>query len=130
MNKDDLFPSKYLKHSDLRGRDVSVTIDRVEKVSMPDGKKKGAIFFRNTEKGLILNATNYTTIAQNVGTEDTDDWSGQKIVLYPSETEFGGRTVDCIRVRRNASQKAKEAWQPPPDTEPVDDDLGEDAAPF
>ena len=130
MKANDVFSSKYLRSEDLRGRDVTLTIDRVELAIMPNGgQKKPAVFFRGKEKGLILNKTNFNTIAQVTGIDDTDDWEGAQITIYPTETEFQGQMVDCIRVRRKKAPAAQE-WQEPPrppvrETEPVDD-VGED----
>jgi len=30
---------------------------------------------------------------------DTEDWVGQRITIFATTTEFGGKTMDCIRVR-------------------------------
>ena len=31
--------------------------------------------------------------------DDTEDWTGKKIELYPAMTEMAGKRVACIRVR-------------------------------
>jgi hypothetical protein len=31
--------------------------------------------------------------------KDTDNWAGKWITIFPTTTEFGGETVDCIRVK-------------------------------
>lgn len=111
MKSTDVFSSKYLSAADLRGRDVAVTIDRVEVDKMPSGEKKPALYFRGKDKALLLNKTNFNTIADVVGADDTDDWEGKQITLYPTETDFQGKMVDCIRVRR---KKAAQDWQEPP----------------
>lgn len=134
MKANDVFKSKYLSYQDLRGRDVSLTIDHVEMAQMPNGgDKKPAVYFRGKEKALLLNKTNFNTIVEATGKEDTDDWGGEKITIGPAETEFQGRIVDCIRVRR--SKSTSRDWQEPSrpsvrETEPVDEDLGEDSVPF
>lgn len=111
MKASEVFTSKYLRSDDLRGRDITVTIDKVALVAMPDGKQKPAVFFQGKEKALILNKTNFNTIASVTGIEDTDDWGGAQITIYPSETEFQGQMVDCIRVRR---KKPENEWEAPP----------------
>src|SRR4051812_16579634 len=116
MKANDVFTSKYLNASDLRGRDITVTIDRVEIEKMPNGEKKPALFFRGKDKGLLLNKTNFNTIAGVLGAEDTDDWEGQQITVYPTETDFQGKMVDCIRVRRT---KKVDDWQAPPPVQTV-----------
>lgn len=70
MKASDVFQSKYLRCEDLKGRDVSLTIDRVEMAQMPNGgQRKPALFFRGKEKGLILNKTNFNTIASVLAIE-------------------------------------------------------------
>ena len=57
-----------------------------------------------------------------------EDWIGKKIELYPSTTQMGGKTVECIRVRSPAQ---RELPAPPPKSksEPDDDEL-DDEIPF
>ncbi len=33
------------------------------------------------------------------GTPDTEKWSNIRVTLFPTTTNFGGKTVDCIRIR-------------------------------
>lgn len=47
---------------------------------------------------LLLNKTNAKAIAQLYGKRPAD-WVGKWIQLYPTTTEVGGETRDCIRVR-------------------------------
>lgn len=47
---------------------------------------------------LLLNKTNAKAIAQLYGKRPAD-WLGKWIQLYPTTTEVGGETRDCIRVR-------------------------------
>src|SRR6266496_3969224 len=99
MKADDIFQSRYLKASDLQGRDVTVIIDRVDLVRMPQGgQTKPALYFRGKEKALILNKTNFNTIVSVTGIDDTENWPGRQITIYPTETEFQGNITDCIRV--------------------------------
>jgi hypothetical protein len=100
---DSFFPSRFLKASDLQGRRVKVTISHVtvEQIGR-EGDRKPVVYFRNAEKGLALNKINAETIARIAGSLDTDDWSGKQIVLVPSETEFQGKRVDCIRIQAPA----------------------------
>lgn len=126
MRRDQLFPSKYLKAPDLRGRDVTVTIESVEQAKI-QGDAINVVHFENKDKGLIMNVTIYNQISKAAGSEDTDEWAGTKITLYPTTTEYKGEEVDCVRVR--ASQAARQAQRPiEPSTR--DDAPDEDVIPF
>jgi len=130
MNLTDAFPSKYLKTEDLKGQDATVVIEAIEQVTLPNGQgRKLMATFRGKSKAWIVNKTNANTIAKLLGSTDTDDWAGQEITIYPTETEFQGEMVDCIRVRRRKAPAASE-WQKPAsppirETESVED-LGEE----
>jgi hypothetical protein len=98
----------FLYHYDLDGRDVVVTIRDVKggEIATTKGKEKKAImFFEGTDKGLALNTTNINTNGALLGSFKRSDWIGKKITLYATQTDFAGKTVDCVRVR-NVAPKA------------------------
>jgi hypothetical protein len=97
MKVGDLYPSKYLKASDLDGQEYALVMSHVDMEQMPDGEHKAVLYFSNANKGLVLNKTNAEMIALMHGGE-TDDWQGHKITLKPDKTQMGGKIVDCIRV--------------------------------
>ncbi len=107
---------------DLAGKDVDVEIAKVnagELVSTGGRKtKKPVAFFKGKEKGLALNSTNCKTIASLYG-NDTTNWIGKRITLYPTTTQMGGETVECIRVRPRAPSGSKTA-QPGTTTDVAD----------
>src|SRR6516165_7874046 len=132
VTRNEAFPSKYLKASDLpaRGKVFKIAKLQIERVGL-DQEEKYALFFKGEDKALILNVTNWDAIAEFCGA-DSDTWAGKDIVLYPDKTTFGGKTVDCIRVRRT---KPPQARQPEPEEPPPDEDgdpgfQAEDAAWF
>jgi hypothetical protein len=92
----------YIFAFDLNGKDVVVEIAKVvagELTSTGGRKSKKPIaYFKGKEKGLALNATNCKVIAGMYG-NDTSHWVGKRITLYPTTTQMGGDTVECIRVR-------------------------------
>jgi hypothetical protein len=136
----DAFPSKYVKASDLQGVEPVVTMDRVE--FEPVGQKremKAVLYFQGKEKGLVLNKTNANKITELTGSAITEEWEGQRIRLYATETQFGGDTVDCIRVKAAAKQAPKMARMTPPPPPPLPplttedepaDDFDSDSIPF
>jgi len=91
------FPSKYLKASDLMGRNARVLIGRVE-VEMIGQDRRAILYFQGKEKGLVLNKTNANTIADTWG-PNTDTWEGKEITLYPARVDYQGKRVDAIRVQ-------------------------------
>ena len=68
------------------------------------------LHFRGKQKGFVVNATNYDVIADAYG-DETDDWAGQPIELYPTRVHFKGQLTDAIRVR---IPQAKPAPKPAP----------------
>lgn len=114
MNIDSAFPSNYLKASDLGTSAPVVTIDRVEIEAVGrDREMKPVLYFKGKEKGVVLNKTNSNMIATLTGSRDTDDWSGCQIRIYATTTEFGGETVECIRVKGAGPQQARQARPEP-----------------
>ena len=107
MKLNDLFPSRFLKAEDLKGRDVKL---HIKGVSVEDlgGERKAVMEFLSTEKQMVLNKTNASTIAAMFG-DDLDGWAGNEITLYPDKVAFQGKLVDAIRVRYIASQPATTA---------------------
>jgi hypothetical protein len=87
---------------DLEGTDVTVTIRDVEarELTSAGGKsnKKPVLYFQGSKKGLALNKTNMRIIAGMYGYKG-DEWIGKRVTLYPTTTDMGGRTVDCVRIR-------------------------------
>lgn len=96
MNINELYPSNYLKASDLNGRKVKVTIKGVETEQLGD-KSKAIVYFVGKDKGLACNKTNAMVIASAYGPE-TAGWSGKDIYLYPTKVNMNGQMVDAIRV--------------------------------
>lgn len=96
-----LYPSQYLAACDLTGKDVKVTIEsiKVEDIHTEKGaEKKVIIRFSGKQKMMILNKTNAKTIAKRYG-NDTDDWIGKVVTLYPTTCQAFGDTHECLRIR-------------------------------
>jgi len=103
MNYHSMFPSLRIAAEDLGGRDHVVTIAKViaaEEVGVTK-EKKPILYFANQPKGLVLNKTNAKRIAKLYG-PNTEGWIGKPVTLYPSECDFQGETVPCVRVRESA----------------------------
>jgi hypothetical protein len=98
MHYEALFPNRWLKASDLEGKDVTVRISGVTKEKMQDGKVKGMIHFDGTEKELMLNRTNAEACAAMFG-PTVEDWIGKRIVLFSKNVEAFGEEKPAVRVR-------------------------------
>jgi hypothetical protein len=95
------FAGNYLKAEDLGGKEVTVRIRDVE-IKMFSGdkgdEKKVVLLLQGTDRCVVCNKTNRETVRDLYG-DDTDDWIGKRIVLYPSRVEFGGKRVWAIRIQ-------------------------------
>lgn len=112
-----MMDARWMFAFNLNGRDCTLTIANVTGGEVTgEGNKKSKKPLctwreraRNGDeiKPLILNVTNCKIIAAMYG-NDTAEWAGKRITLYPTTTSVGGNVVDCIRVRpRVPSAKKK-----------------------
>lgn len=96
-----LFPGRFLRATDFKGKTVTLTITDVELEPLPqdqgDEKERGIVHFRETKKGLVINRTNASAIVAMFG-RDTADWVGHKVSLYPDTVKLGRESVLGIRV--------------------------------
>ena len=125
MKLSSAFPSKYLKAADLQGRRLKVTIESADMETIQgDGGKEDKLVVRfiGKDKGLVCNVTNANMIAEVLGTEETDDWINQSIVLYEAKVEYQGKRVPAIRVAEVPGSRP-----PPP---PASDDSDSDDVSF
>ena len=115
--KDDLFASRFFKGDGFkRPLDVEIQECVVEKLKNAEGvtKEKLVIYFVGQKQQLVCNATNFDTIAEIVGEDDSDMWAGHKICLFPTTTQLGNKKVPAIRVRAVAAPAKKAAPTPAP----------------
>ena len=97
----EAFPSKFLSAADLQGREVSVIIEKVVIETVGQGDDAGPkpiVYFKGKQKGLVLNKTNAGEISHAFG-DDSDDWIGGEIIIFPTRVDLGGKMVDAIRVK-------------------------------
>jgi hypothetical protein len=124
----------FLKTEDLQGNPVRVTIEDVglQDVKSEHGvERKLVVKFAGKDKGLILNQTNCELLEQIVGTDDYDLWPGHTVILYPTTTKFGNKTVPCLRIKENIAPRMAPALPPPPPA-PIEalPELTDDDIPF
>ena len=96
----DQFGGKYWKAADLTEPRL-LTISRFEREAMMGNTadQKWVLYFEEDRRGLVLNQTNAEAIRTAYG-DDSRESIGQRLVLFPTNTELQGRTVECIRVRK------------------------------
>jgi hypothetical protein len=134
MKRDDVFPSKYLKASDLKDEAHIVEIDHAPLQTLKNTKgedeKKTVLYFTGAKKCMPLNKTNWDAVADICG-EDTEDWPGKKIELYPTTTQMGGKIVDCVRIRKPKEKGDPLKAKPKSETAKAEDEIDdEEEIPF
>ena len=125
MKMSEVYPSKYLKSSDLNGREVKVIMANAEMEKLGDDDKL-VLYFKGKSKGLVTNKTNANTIAAAYG-DDTDDWFDQPLILFSVMVSFQGQTAPAIRCRVPTAKDNKPPRKADPISTgrplPVDDDF-------
>jgi hypothetical protein len=125
MKISEMLPSRFLKKEDVP-QPVLVTIANIteEIVDKDTGETKFAMHLQEFERPLLLNSTNIQLAAAICGSDDTDDWSGQKVVLYSDPSiMFAGKITGGLRLRQPKNQKpAKPAPKPAGGVAEMDDD--------
>jgi hypothetical protein len=113
---DLVYPTKYVKAADLKGRDVTVRVVCLERdvLVMAGGKKEfkniltmETLAGQRLGKQLVLNKTNARLIASQHGPV-VGDWSGKEVTLYPTTTKCGREIVECVRVRGRVTRNAED----------------------
>lgn len=78
-----------------------------------DQEKKLVVWFTNSKKGLALNRTNNRTIRGAYG-DDTADWTGKIIAVFPTQAPFRGHMVGALRVRIPPKENPRVTTGPQP----------------
>ena len=117
MKANDAFPSKFLAAADLQDQDRTLKITHVDNDEI-GGKQKFICHFAGAKKGLVLNKTNFNTIVKVTGEDDTDNWTGHSVCLYPTMVDFQGDQVAAIRIKAPKSAPQRQAV-PDHDNAPV-----------
>ena len=95
----ELFPSRFLKAADLKGRTVKAKIKKVEVEEIgQDRDEKPVVYFEGVERGLVMNKTNAFAIAEIHG-DPTGGWTGKEVELFSMMVPYQGQSVAAIRVR-------------------------------
>lgn len=123
MHINQLKDSKFLKKEDC-GQGILVTIKGLtqENIAM-EGQAQEMVWllhFMENVKPLVFKPVNQQLTALAVGSEETDDWIGKKIVLFHDPTiTMSGKIVGGIRVRAPRNQAPKPVTTSPPQPAPM-----------
>ena len=114
----DVFGGNSLKSEDLKGREITVTIQSVQprEFTSQEGKtqKKLVITFVKAKKFLICNSTNAHRIAFMFG-NDYSLWPGKSITLFVDNfIQFGNEIKSGIRVKPPEAATIARVPQPTP----------------
>jgi hypothetical protein len=92
--------SNYFRADDLSG-DLKLRVKNVTEETLGQGadkEQKLVVWFTNDKRGLVLNRVNNRTLRGAFG-DDTANWSGKIIILFPVMVEMRGKMVPGMRVR-------------------------------
>jgi hypothetical protein len=118
MRRDEIFKSKYWKATNVY-EDILVKIKTViMEILGEEREEKMVVYFVGKQKGLVLNLTNFNTIARICGSDETNDWDGQDIVLTTEMVTFRGQTAPAIRVRAPMPRSEIRVVKPTPTPSP------------
>lgn len=103
MKITDMFPKKYASGEDLNGKPVTLTIVRIALEEMhpqpgAPASKKYVLYFNGAKRGVILTRPLALQIATIHG-DETDNWKGKRIQLYPEPMNVAGQARVAIRAR-------------------------------
>lgn len=105
MKTNDVFPSKYLKAEDdlFDNGEVIATIKDVQLESLKSRERgeesKPVMYFKELPKGLIVNKTNWGICAKLFNSDDSDDWTGERVALVKVDVDAFGDVVQAIRIK-------------------------------
>jgi hypothetical protein len=105
MKISESFPARFFKTDDVPS-EVEVTITECKKEDVTGSNdpadKKPVLYFSDKKRGLVLNRTNAGILAEAFG-DESDNWQGQRVTLYPTTTLYMGKNVPCVRIRVSKS---------------------------
>jgi hypothetical protein len=133
--KRDVYPTKYFTAADFPQTPMVLEIETARREEFEnDGKstEKLVVYFVGQKSGLIVGPTVWDQIADVMAADgvskfDSDDytkWKGHWLELYRDKTQFGGKMVDCIRVRKPGAiplKKKKKTTKSDPEFPDIDD---------
>jgi len=105
------FNYEYLGSYSLDGKkEAIVTVSKLaqEKVTGQQGRKEDCfvVYFKEFDKGMILNRTNARAIEKVASSGLVEDWVGVQVTLYVEKgVKAFGEVVDALRIRDRKPSK-------------------------
>ena len=129
MDMRNALPSRFLKAADI-DEPMQFIIKQVVMEHVQQGKDpQPVVYFRGKEKGLVLNKVNNKKLMDLFGHE-SKEWLNNTIVLFKTEIEMAGETVDAIRIRADFEDPSTTKAIKDPKPKPARKDELEDDVPF
>ncbi len=112
----EMTTSKYLKCADVPDP-VIITIKGVKRVNIArdddEPEYKWVIKFEEYDKPMVLNSTNLHVAAKLLKSDDTDEWTGQELILWADpNVQYKGELVGGLRFRGQEKAPVKAAPRP------------------
>lgn len=111
LSFDDLYPSRFLRASDLKGQDVTKTIARVQIEELGEGaqsKAKCVISFKDAKKQWVVPRTCGEALKLMFGAKDVDKtWVGKRVTLFAKTVDSFGGEVEAVRVKGSPDIKER-----------------------
>ncbi len=129
MKRHEALPSQYLSKEDFDPPVLcQVAVVAIESLKTDRGEEKKPVLYimgpsRNVDvtRGIILNGTNWDTLVEITGKQDSDEWEKARIVVYhDTEVRFGGKKIGGIRIRA-PKPAATSVPEPEPSSPPAGD---------
>jgi hypothetical protein len=100
MRLNEMFPSRFFRAADIPpGRELRLRIADVAMEAVgEDGDEKPTLIFDGQKQALVLNKTNAEVLVEAFG-DDSDTWVGREVLLFPTQTRYGGKKVPCLRLK-------------------------------
>lgn len=99
MKRSEIFKSKYFKAADV-DPPLTLTIQGIEQEMIGEGDEKrlaGVAAFKEDDRKLVLNLTNWDTLATAYG-DESDDWAGHRVTLVSRRVSFKGKSTFGVRI--------------------------------
>jgi hypothetical protein len=127
MRKNEAYPSRYFTAKNFPEHwTATAEIEMARLETFENGgsnRERLVVYFRKQKSGLVVGPTVWDQFIEATGEEDSDDWKGHRVELYRDWTNFQGKNVECIRVRK-AGEPPKKSKKSAPKSD--DDDMNDE----